>query len=287
MEDNYPGLWQRWYKNQCVSIGWGAYRGRKLREKSKDDPAWETYRKYLMEIKPNDYVVAALPNNRIGRVGQVVGKAVEDDEWDPLVPIARNHPFGEMGRRIIVRWDLSIGPMNPDLVVKLPAELRFTGGELRRTISKIRKYSIEDIMDAVNDPSNWIGLFGEFGYEQALSDYIANYPHHLEENLTAFPDSKIRERVFKDRSRADVMLMDKDNTPVIVECKQNPPSKEDIEQLKKYMRHLSKEMGEKPRGILVHGGSPKLHGLVFKAAAGYRIDIMNYKLDIEFRKSFC
>jgi RecB family endonuclease NucS len=131
-----------------------------------------------------------------------------------------------------------------------------------------------------------VGLFGKFGYEQALSDYIANYPHYLEENLTPFPNSKIRERLFKDKTRADVLLIDKYNIPVIVECKQNAPTKEDIEQLKKYLRHLSKELGQKPRGILVHGGSPKLSTGVLKNIRGYKIDIINYKLDIEFRKSF-
>ena len=286
MEEDHPGLWQRWYKNQCVAIGWGPYRGCKLREKAKNDRTWETYRKYLMEIAPEDYVVAALPDNRIGRIGVVTGKEVEDDQWNPLVPRSKKRPHGEIGRRIFVRWDLSVGPMNPDLVIKLPERIRFTGGDIRRTISKIKSRSIEEIMTAANDSSNWIGLFGEFGYEQALSDYIANYPHHLEENLTAFPDSKIRERVFRDRSRADVLLMDKGNVPVIVECKQNPPTEDDIEQLKKYMRHLYKEMGQKPRGILVHGGSPKLYKGVLGKTRGSNIDIINYKLDIEFRKSF-
>jgi hypothetical protein len=52
------------------------------------------------------------------------------------------------------------------------------------------------------------------------------------------------------------------------------------------MRHLSKEIGQKPRGILVHGGSPKLNKGILEKARGFNIEIINYKLDIEFRKSF-
>ena len=286
MEDKHPGLWQRWYKNQCVAIGFSSYSGCYLREKPKNDPAWEKYRKYLIEMQKDDYVIATLPNNRIGRIGEITDKAVEDDQWQPLVPKSKGNPHGGIGRRIFVRWDLSVGPINPDLVIKLPEEMRFKGFEALGAICKIKSNTIDDIKAALNDSSNWVGLFGKFGYERALSDYIANYPHHLEENLTAFPDSKIREKYFEDKTRADVLLMDKNYMPVIVECKQNSPTEEDIEQLKKYMSHLSDEIGQKPRGILVHGGSPKVYKGVLRKALNFNIEIINYKLDIEFRKSF-
>jgi hypothetical protein len=57
-----------------------------------------------------DYVVAALKSNRIGRLGQVTAKAVNDDQWEPLVPESKDLPAGQMGRRIQVRWDLACGP---------------------------------------------------------------------------------------------------------------------------------------------------------------------------------
>lgn len=286
MEKDYPGLWQRWYKNQCVAVGWAGFKGYRLHGKTKGGKNWEICRKALKEMKTGDYVIAALPNNRIGRIGEIVGKAIDDDQWEPLVPKSKNNPDGEIGRRIFVRWDLSTGPINPDLIVKLPEDCRFIGAELRLSICKIKSYTIDKIKEVSNETSNWVGLFGKFGYEQALSDYIANYPHHLEENLAPFPDSKIREKLFKDKTRADILLIDKNDLPVIVECKQNSPTKEDIEQLKKYIRHLTKELGQRPRGILVHGGSPKLYKGVLKNIQHYKIDIINYKLDIEFRKSF-
>ena len=72
----------------------------------------------------------------------------------------------------------------------------------------------------MNDPENWVGLLAHFKYERALADYIAAHPHHLEDGLVPHPDSKVREKVFSDHKRSDVLLLDWDDRPVIVECKQ-------------------------------------------------------------------
>jgi hypothetical protein len=58
----------------------------------------------------------------------------------------------------------------------------------------------------MNDLANWVSLLGSFRYEKALSDYIANYSNRLEDGLLPHPNSKIRERVVKDRTRLDVLL---------------------------------------------------------------------------------
>jgi hypothetical protein len=88
-------------------------------------------------------------------------------------------PDGEMGRRVLVRWDMTVGPDDRDLVVLLPKGTRFTGGELRPTISEIKSISYKDLISAINDSANWQSLFAHFDYEKALSGYIATYPHHL------------------------------------------------------------------------------------------------------------
>jgi hypothetical protein len=285
MEKEFPGLWQRWYKNQCVSVGWAGFRGYRLHGKTKNAKNWEICRKALKEMEKGDYIIAALPNNRIGRIGEIISKEINDDQWSPLVPKSKDYPHGEFGRRVIVRWDLSAGPLNPDLIIKLPEDCRFTGAELRLTICKVKSHAIDEFINLANDQSNWVGLFGKFKYEQALSDYIANYPHHLDDNLSPYPNSRVREKYYKDKTRSDVLLIDKDGTPVIVECKQNTPTDQDIKQLIKYMKNLQKELNMRPRGILVHGGSPKIHSAILKNVRKYHIDIVNYKLDVEFRKS--
>lgn len=286
MEDKYPGMWQRWFKNQCVAVGWPPHDGYCLYGDPKGKKGWSRARNAIKEMAIGDFVVVAMKNNKIARIGEITGKAIEDYQWNPLVPVSKSLPTGEMGRRIFVRWDLTLGPQNLDLVINLPEDNRFTSGELRNTVVEVQSQKIEKLKSAVNLPVNWVSLLGQFVYEKALSDYIANYPHHLEDGLMPYPDLRIREKVFKDRSRLDVLLIDIDETPVIVECKQYSPSRKDFEQLKKYMKNLFKETGKKTRGILVHGGPQKLSKDVFKYLKKEQsIEVLSYKLDIEFKRS--
>lgn len=287
MDDSYPGMWQRWFKNQCVAVGWPPGDGYCLNGPSIGGYGWSRVRNAIKSMNIGDYVVVSMRNNKIARVGEITSKLIEDHEWDPLVPKSKSLPDGEMGRRILVRWDLTVGPTSLDFVIKIPEAQRFSNGELRPTVSEIQSKTIDDLLDIVNDTENWVGLLGQFVYENALSDYIANYPHYLEDGLTRYPDSQIREKVFKDRTRLDVLLIDRDDTPVIVECKQHSPSKQDIEQLKGYMKNLYEETSKSSRGILVHGGSQKLSPEVsdlLKKEKG--IEILSYTLGVDFKRSY-
>src|SRR5215510_12685831 len=197
MENSYPGMWQRWFKHQCVVVGWYSGWGFTLTGPS-ESQGWSRARNALNAIQPGDFIVVALQGHRVGRIGQVTGKAVSDDDWEPLVPPSRSVSDGEMGRRIFVRWDMTTGPDDRDLVVLLPEDCRFTSGELRPTICEIHSVSLSQLKAAVDAPSNWVGLLTHFDYEAALSGYIAAYPHHLEDELLPHPDAKIREKVFDD-----------------------------------------------------------------------------------------
>lgn len=182
---------------------------------------------------------------------------------------------------------MTVGPDDREMVVRLPEGARFTLGELRPTIAEIRSISLARLKDVMNDPANWVGLLTHFDYERALSGYIAAYPHRLEDDLLPHPDERVRERVFKDGTRSDVLLLDRrTEVPVGVECKQGQPTLSDLKQLRHYLRRLCKETGKKARGILVHGGARKLRGDV-KAAANTKpkIEIVQYKLDVEFARS--
>jgi len=286
-EDIYPGMWQRWFKNQCVAVGWASAWGYNLHGKTEGGKGWSTARNAINEMKLGDFVVVALRGHRVGRLGQITEKAIQDNEWNPLVPIGPEMPEGEMGRRIHVRWELTTGPENQDLVVQLPEGKTFSSGELRPTVSRIYSMSIEKLRQHMNDQTNWVSLLGRFGYEKALSDYIANYPNHLEEGLLPHPNSKIRERVFNDRSRLDVLLMDKNNVPVVVECKQHSPSVNDIAQLRHYINRLRKETGELARGILVHGGAQKIPvDLISEAKKKPPVEVVSYSLEVNFRPSY-
>ncbi|MGV8171663.1 MAG: hypothetical protein ACP5OA_03135, partial [Candidatus Woesearchaeota archaeon] len=97
MEHVYPGMWQRWFKNQCAAVGWSKYYDFRLNGDTKKARGWSTARNRLKEMKLNDYVIVTLRRNRVGRLGQITSMAVGDDEWSPLVPKNPANPSGEMG----------------------------------------------------------------------------------------------------------------------------------------------------------------------------------------------
>jgi hypothetical protein len=224
-----------------------------------------------------------LRGHRVGRLGNVTGKAIEDDEWEPLVPKSRDYKTGQMGRRLLVRWDLTVGPDNRDMIVALPRQFQLRSDELRPTIGEVRSRTAAELAKAMNDERNWVGLL-TFDYERALSGYIAAYPHRLEDGLLPHPNQRVRERVFPDKSRSDVLLTDRHDVPVIVECKQHEPTVEHLEQLRAYIKLLEKETKTPARGILVHGGSRKLSREVVIAARKKRprIEIVQYALNVDF-----
>jgi hypothetical protein len=230
-----------------------------------------------------DYVVAALKGNRIGRLGQVTAFRFNDNEWDPLVPKSKELPRGQMGRRIQVRWDLTCGPTDQDDIVSLPKCVRLRVSELLPTIAEIKSLTLGQLRAAMKDQTNWVPLL-DFKYERALADYIAAHPHHLEDGLVPHPDFKVREKVFSDRKRSDVLLLDRKERPVIVECKQVAPSVKHLTQLRQYMTSLQKVTGRKDiRGILVHGGSRNLRHEVAKAAKRNPVvEIVQHRLQVDF-----
>lgn len=288
MEDTYPGMWPRWFLHQCVGVGWGGgpkLRGGpefKLTGDTKSSP-WRRARNALKEIEIGDQIVVALRGHRVGRVGEVTGKAIEDTDWNPLVPRSMSVPDGEMGRRIFVRWDMTCGPESRDRVIALPEHARFTPGEVRPTISRIQSLSLDKLKAVMNDPMNWVDLWAHFDYERSLSGYIASYPHRLEDGFLQHPSERVRERVFGDRSRLDIILIDRNNVPVIVECKQGHPSLNHIAQLRDYMAKLQQETKQQARGILVHGGARKLAPeLALEAAKSPIVELVCYNVEIGF-----
>lgn len=283
LENRYPGMWQRWFRHQCVGIGWPPAAGYRLHGASEGGQGWSRARKALKSVAVGDDIIVTLRNNRVGRLGVVTDKAIEDDQWNPLVPKSQDLATGEMGRRLLVRWDLTVGPDSRDMVVALPPEVRLTSGELRPTIAQIRSRTTKDLIEVMNVDANWVGLLTHFDYERALSGYIAAYPHRLEDGLLPHPNERVRERVFDDRSRLDVLLTDRSNVPVIVECKQGNPTIDHVRQIRHYMKRLRKETGIVPRGILVHGGARKLPFDVAEAARRTpKVEIVQYRLDVDF-----
>jgi hypothetical protein len=260
MEDEYPGLWHTWFREQIVAIGWppddyGLRAATNVR-------AWSNARRYLIQINANDKVIVQLKNWRIGRIGTVLSKQIEDGEWNPSVP-PQGGDLGEMGRRVQVRWDLTTGPLTPTYVVELPPDAHPNMRIWRPTLIRVPDAAFSVMEGAVREESNWVSLIPGFASERALSEYISASPHLLEDGLVPYPSESARELVFPDQTRLDVLLLDRDGNIVIVECKQGAPSLPHVEQLRGYMKNAEKlrtglKIGKNIRGILVHGGARKL-----------------------------
>lgn len=219
-------------------------------------------RNCLLKIKPEDQIVVQLKDWRIGRIGTVLRLRITDDEWNPTVP-RQEGDEGEMGRRIEVRWDLTTGPLAPQFAIQLPADVRPNMRIWRPTLSEMPRPLFERIQGAAKDEDHWVSIVPGFAKERAMSEFISASPHLLEDGCRPYPSKAAREFVFADRTRLDVLLLDRSDNIVIVECKQGTPSLADIKQLRGYMYNAAKlrtgmKVGKDVRGILVHGGARKL-----------------------------
>jgi len=289
MEDQYPGLWQTWFLQQTVAIGWPTPHFKM--DRTTDDSSWSAARAAASQVHVGDRIIVQLSDSRVGRIGNVTQVKIADADWNPTVPIDKEHPYGEMGRRIDVRWDLQVGPISPSAVARLPVEARFKGRALRSAIVRLNDQAVEKIASALADEANWTAVHSRFSSERAISEYINSFPHLLEDGLRPYPSVKTREFAFSNKRRSDVLLLDRKGNLVIVECKQNPPTETDIGQLRHYMKMARKEiLGTKSRaavrGILVHGGSRKLSDAIRHLASKEpRVELVRFAVDVDFASS--
>jgi hypothetical protein len=93
-EDDHPGLWRQWFKHQCVAVGWPPQRCFRLHGGTKGGRGWARARKALQDFKVGDVMLVALRGRRVGRLGWVTGKAIEDSHWKPLVEPSSTWPYG-------------------------------------------------------------------------------------------------------------------------------------------------------------------------------------------------
>lgn len=282
-ERRWPGIWLRCLHHQVAALGWPTrwwdkYQKLKWASLSAAVNATEA-------MRPGDKIVVQLIGSKVGRIGEIV--RVEVAAWRPLIPVSKVHPDGEMGRHILVRWDVVNGPPSSDLVIELPPEARFTPGIRRATICKMPAQMYRRIEKVYQDRKYWVPYAPHvFGEEKAISDYLATYPERFEDGLQPHPSRKVREKLFPDRTRADVLLIDRSGKPVIVECKQGTPNKEHVNQLRNYLKHGRREFGAYPRGILVHGGAGTLPSSVRREARKHpKIEVVRYSLAVGFHSA--
>jgi len=285
MEEAWPGLWREWEKRQVVTVGWPPGHGWHYDGSGKHERGWTEVRNKLERMQEGDRVVVRLSGNRIGRVGEIVDIRVRDEDWDPVVRPTPNEDAWEQGRRILVRWNLTLGPRDREWACTLPEATRLSRGKLRRAIAELSEDEFDKLEEALRDPENWAPITGRFLYERGLRDYIATFPDRLEEGFRPYPDAKVVERVTSQKGRIDVFLQDAAQRPVVVECKRGAPSEHDVGQLSEYVEDVELELGQKPRGILVFGGSPNVSEEVRAAANEAGVELFAYTLEVRFLRS--
>jgi hypothetical protein len=202
-EDKYPGLWQRWFKDHLVAVGYPPNWLREIESKNTKEwrGGWKRVKNRLSEIQIGHLIVVQLPGRRIGRLAQVIKKRIEDAQWEPTVPPSEDEPEGLLGRRILVKWDFLSGPDSPELVVQLPKDFKLNHGEWLQPLARIHRESfIQEFEQVMANPKNWIRL-------QALHGGVAVHPHRLEDGLLPQPNKSVtstklaKNRVRRQRTR--------------------------------------------------------------------------------------
>lgn len=294
--NHHPGQWHYWYREQCCAVGWhppnldgNGHSGWEFNDFTPNVGGrdWATSRNALHRMQPGDYIIASMPGNKAGRAGEVTRVLAEDHQWNPIIKPRPGAPFGENGRRIEVRWDLTLGPEHWNQVVLLPESARWGSGAARGTVRRLDMALYEPICSAMADEYNWVSLASTFAMENALSDYIAANPSRLGAGLVAHPSINVREESFPDRTRADVVLQNAASEVVVVECKQGVPTTENIDQLLGYIRHLADKYPHegKVRGILVHGVTRRVSDSVRRYAKVHEVALVHHELSVAFANS--
>lgn len=70
MEDDYPGLWHTWFREQVVAVGWPPPEFGLHTANAPHD--WSLARRYLQQVAAGDKVIVQLKNWRVGRIGTVL-----------------------------------------------------------------------------------------------------------------------------------------------------------------------------------------------------------------------
>lgn len=288
---HHPGQWQFWFREQCCALGWPPPSDENPEgftlEGGRWEKGWADARSAFSAMRPGDGIVATLPNHRVGRLGSIYCLEVEDKQWKPIVGKSKEHLNGENGRRILVRWNLSVGPSDPGKVVTLPEYARLPLWLRQGTVKELPEEAFESIELAMLDEANWTGLNGGFNHEKALSSYLAANPHRIEDGLIAHPAVKNEELTFDDGTRADVVLQDRRGRAVIVECKQGAAESSHVDQVQRYGNHWAKRYPEEayPRLVVVHGGSRRVRADVSDYAKLKGVSLVHHELRVDFNTS--
>jgi RecB family endonuclease NucS len=98
------------------------------------------------------------------------------------------------------------------------------------------------------------------------------------------PEAKVRENAFPDKTRSDVLLVDREGTPVVVECKQGAPTLANISQPSRVYEESKKiERKEAHERHSRSWGAASLRNEVIREVShDHALRVIRYSLHVDF-----
>lgn len=290
-EAEFPGIWHHWFELACVCVDYPPQLKFRLKDSTTGREGWKRTTVILKTLEPEDYVVVMLDSHCVSRLGVVTEKKVNDEEWNPIIPMSKINPHGRLGRRIQVNWIEKSGPTNRYMAVSLPNGTHLTRSEIKLSPVLVRSRSLSDILSALNNRANWVSLHRHLEYDQAVLRSIRDDPQRLEFGLSPYPTMRFQKLQFASQSETAAVFVDKKATPVLVVCVQGVPSTTSLKKIRRKMSLLKSHLGVMPRGILVYGGA-RLYGEEYKPVQSLieqsldppRVEIIHYTFDVGFER---
>lgn len=277
------GLWERWYRENCVAAGWPPPRW--TFDGPTDDSGWAYTRNRLKEMKPGDKVIPFLLKWRIGPVGTIKQVSAADADWKETVE-GKRYKGGdldsELGRRILVSWEGEGMPPGGKCAV-VPPDRRGSGPLSRHTIDRLTDDRFKELTSVLANHSNWVDVTPAVSpqadrfapaaapvvadtevpppllpqaeldlLERDLQRLLSRNLDRIEKGLVADPDYQLEEFPC-DVGRLDFLCRDAEGSWVVIELKADWVGDEAVGQILGYMSWAKDNLpnGSQVRGILV------------------------------------
>src|SRR5271166_3615926 len=266
------GVWARWYKDNCVAVGWPPPEW--TFEGGTESNGWEWTRDRLKQVKIGDKIVPFLLRWRIGPVGTVTGLQIADSEWNPTVEqgkYADNPDEPELGRRILVNWDIAGMPPGGKAAL-VPVATRPNRPLARRTIEELLPDQYERLCSVLGDATNWVDIITTVEHsteseltarpspppssisllERDLQKFLSRNLHLIEAGLVPHPEYQLEEYQ-TDVGRIDLLCQDAAGRWVVIELKADWADDNAVGQVLGYMGWVKDNLpnGSSVRGILI------------------------------------
>jgi hypothetical protein len=233
-----------WHDCGVCAIGWSKCGNlRKIPErKLKKDPRLRYARQLFLEIQPNDVVIAYAKRNIVAYMGKV------KDGYTPNNTNTVGRILGYPNQLLVDWWDEPHHFDRKDLPSWLARQFPIYPGQTIKRFD-LGSHGFEGTIKIIEACAVSMSALPEIENlaKAGLRKYLYQRMKKLEKGLRPFE----QEKSTSEGDRPDFTAVDKNDTPVLVECKGTGREKA-IKQLSRYGRDFEKKEGNrKPRLLLV------------------------------------